>query len=143
METINKVLAPQESPPPVSEKAPEQSGSANARQKVAQAADGGSYGDPVLEWRRPGGSDLAIIGQGSQADLSLPPSCVGVSYSKAKQHGSHHSPGRREAERGSVGIDASRGNRRPSWTNERIFGFDGCGSLGQAVGAQGVLTQPE
>jgi len=37
------------------------------------------YGDPVLEWRRPGGSVLAIRGQGSQADLSLPPRCDGVS----------------------------------------------------------------
>jgi len=36
----------------------------------------------VLERRRPGGSDLAIIGQGSQADLSLPPRCKGVSYLK-------------------------------------------------------------
>jgi len=38
-----------------------------------------SYGGPVLERRRPGGTDLAIIGQGSQAHLSLPPGCVGVS----------------------------------------------------------------
>jgi hypothetical protein len=42
----------------------------------------GSYGDPVLEGRRPGGSVSAIMRQGSQAYLSLPPSCGGVSYSK-------------------------------------------------------------
>jgi len=36
----------------------------------------------VLERRRPGGSVLAITGQGSQADLSLPPYRWGVSYSK-------------------------------------------------------------
>jgi len=41
-----------------------------------------SYGDPVLEWWRPGGSVLAIKGQGSQAYLSLPPSREGVSYLK-------------------------------------------------------------
>jgi len=40
------------------------------------------YGNPVLEWRRPGGSALATTRQGSQADLSLPPSRIGVSYSK-------------------------------------------------------------
>jgi len=32
--------------------------------------------------RRPGGSDLAKIGQGSQADLSLSPCCKGVSQSR-------------------------------------------------------------
>jgi hypothetical protein len=32
--------------------------------------------------RRPGGSDLAIIGQGSQAYLSLPAGCVAVSQSR-------------------------------------------------------------
>jgi len=40
------------------------------------------YGNPVLEWWRPGGSVLALRRQGSQADLSLPPSCDGVSYYK-------------------------------------------------------------
>jgi len=51
----------------------------------AKAARSRSYGDPVLERRRPGGSVLAIIRQGSQAYLSLPPSCDGVSYSKAER----------------------------------------------------------
>jgi len=41
--------------------------------------DAGSYGNPVLERWRPGGSVLAVSGQGSQADLSLPPGCPGVS----------------------------------------------------------------
>jgi len=45
------------------------------------------YGDPVLERRRPGGSDLAEINQGSQAYLSLPSGCTDVSYSKAQQQG--------------------------------------------------------
>jgi hypothetical protein len=54
----------------------------------AQAARCGSYGDPVLERRRPGGSDLAIIGQGSQAYLSLSPRCDGVSRLKARHLGS-------------------------------------------------------
>jgi hypothetical protein len=57
---MNKVFAPQESPPPVSEKAPEQSGSADVVGRLAQAADRDPYGDPVLEWRRPGGSVWAI-----------------------------------------------------------------------------------
>jgi len=40
------------------------------------------YGGPVLEWWRPGGSVLAITRQGSQANLSLPPSRVGVATLK-------------------------------------------------------------
>jgi len=52
-----------------------------------------SYGDPARERRRPGGSDLAEIGQGSQADLSLPSGCQGVSYSKARRLGPHRSSG--------------------------------------------------
>jgi len=66
---------------PVTEKAPEQSGrrlTLSGDIGVIQSRCG-SYGDPVLEWWRPGGSVLAIRGQGSQADLSLPPMCDGVS----------------------------------------------------------------
>jgi len=48
---------------------------------------------------------LAITYQGLQAYLSLPPSCQGVSYSKARQHGLHYSSGLREEEWDSVGID--------------------------------------
>jgi len=66
-----------------SEKVPERSGKTNASGEVcASSVDAGSYGDPVLERRRPGGSVLTVRGQGSQADLSLPPRCDGVSYSK-------------------------------------------------------------
>jgi len=65
------------------EKAPERSGSADANHALREQSAGRSYGDPVLERWRPGGAVLAITGQGSQAYLSLPPSCVGVSYSKA------------------------------------------------------------
>jgi len=53
-------------------------------------------------------------GQGSQAYLSLPPSCEGVSYSKASQHGSRQSPGLREEECDCAGIGASRGKRQPA-----------------------------
>jgi hypothetical protein len=55
---------------------------ADASVELRKVAQRRSSGDPVLEWRRPGGSDLAIIGQGSQAYLSLPSSCLDVSYSK-------------------------------------------------------------
>jgi len=63
-----------------SEKVPERSGKTNARQDVcASGSRQARMGDPVLERRRPGGSVLAKKGQGSQADLSLPPRCDGVS----------------------------------------------------------------
>jgi hypothetical protein len=81
-----------------------------------------SYGVPVLVWRRPGGSGLAITNQGSQAYLSLPPSCFGVSYSKAQQQGSPQSLGFREDERDSVGKrPLGRGKRYLTRTNERPF----------------------
>jgi len=54
----------------VTEKAPEQSGKPT-RVLVCESSLLSSYGDPVLEWRRPGGSGLAITDQGSQAYLSL------------------------------------------------------------------------
>jgi len=96
----------------VSENAPERSGQADACQDVHESGSNASpYGDPVLEWWRPGGSVLAITRQGSQAYLSLPPSCVGVSYSKAKQQGLDHSSGFREDERDSAEIGESRGKR--------------------------------
>jgi len=43
---------------PTTEKVPEQSGKADASNN-RESAWNCSYGDPVLEWRRPGGSDLA------------------------------------------------------------------------------------
>jgi len=67
-----------------------------------------SYGDPVLERRRPGGSDLAIIGQGSQAYLSLPSGCVTLA-TKAQQIGPCQGSGLREDERDVAEIDESRG----------------------------------
>jgi hypothetical protein len=96
--TANKALAPEESPRLCLKRPQSNLDKPTLARKAAQAAQCSSYGDPVLEWRRPGGSVLAIIRQGSQAYLSLPPSCVGVSYSKAKQHGSHQSSGFREEE---------------------------------------------
>jgi len=53
-------------------------------------------------------------GQGSQAYLSLPSCCEGVSYSKAEQHGSHQSPGIREEECDCAGIGPGRGKRQSS-----------------------------
>jgi len=67
---------------PVTEKAPEQSGKADVSEELRSVSLSRSYGDPVLEWRRPGGSDLAIIDQGSQADHSLPSSCVALATLK-------------------------------------------------------------
>jgi len=50
---------------PVTEKAPEQSGQADARDaRPRERSCHGSYGDPVLEWRRPGGSVSAVMRQG-------------------------------------------------------------------------------
>jgi len=58
--------------PTCPEKAPERSGKADAEiDDCASRRDFGSYGDPVLERWRPGGSVWAIIRQGSQAYLSL------------------------------------------------------------------------
>jgi len=58
------------------------SGMADASKELRSVTPSRSYGDPVLEWWRPGGSDLAIIDQGSQAYLSLPPSCVALATLK-------------------------------------------------------------
>jgi hypothetical protein len=60
-------------------KVPERSGKTEASNRRESGSIASSYGDPVLEWWRPGGSVLAITRQGSQAYLSLPPSCDGVS----------------------------------------------------------------
>jgi hypothetical protein len=54
----------------VTEKVPEQSGKTDAGCPTKVGASS-SYGDPVLVWRRPGGSDPAITVQGSQAYLRL------------------------------------------------------------------------
>jgi hypothetical protein len=73
------------------------------RESLRASGRRSSYGVPVLVWRRPGGSGLAITNQGSQAYLNLPPSCFGESYSKAQQQGSPQSLGFREDERDGVG----------------------------------------
>jgi len=104
-----------------------------------------SYGGPVLEWWRPGGSVLAISGQGSQAYLSLPPGCDGVSESK--QNNTAHIKVRasvrtngiaRKSARAVESVTPPEPSKGPSATSVS----DGCGSLGQVVGAQGALIQP-
>jgi len=105
-----------------------------------------SYGDPVLERRRPGGSDLAKIGQGSQAHLSLPSGCRGVSY-----YGTAARPtsgwGFREDERNDAEIGDSRGKRYFTRTIERRLRQRNTptdvGAWGRMEGAQGALIQPE
>jgi len=81
---------------------------------TAQAAQCRSYGDPVQERWRPGGSVLAITRQGLQAYLSLPSSCDDVSYSKARQLGPHQSLGFREDERDGPETGESRGKYHPT-----------------------------
>jgi len=96
--------------------------------------------------RRPGGSVLAIIEQGLQANLSLPPSCNGVSYSRqcSKAHIIAWDSVRMKA----MGRESTRVEETPT-TPELAKDLpvtgqtDGCGSLGQADGAQGALSQPE
>jgi hypothetical protein len=60
--------------------------------------------------RRPGGSVIAIRGQGSQADLSLPPCCNGVSHSRQCNEAHIISLGFREDESDGTGIGEGRGN---------------------------------
>jgi len=72
---------------PSTEKVPERSGKTDAIHRC-ENIQSCSYGDPVLEWRRPGGSDLALMGQGLQADLSLPSGC-GTLATRARQLGLH------------------------------------------------------
>jgi len=91
-----------------SEKVPERSGQTDASGCLRKQFIARSYGDPVLERWRPGGSVLATKGQGSQAYLSLPPHCEGVSYSEAKQLGPHQELRIREDERDGTGIGESR-----------------------------------
>jgi len=113
----------------------------------ARAARRRSYGDPVLERRRPGGSVLAIIRQGSQADLSLPPGRKGVSYSKAQRRGSRQSLGFREDERNGKGHrwEPTKLPLPPSqWKNLRWRSVSTeVRAWGRWKGAQGALIQPE
>jgi len=67
-----------------SEKVPERSGKTNARKDVcASSPMHCSYGGPGAGVEAAGRLCPCRKGQGSQADLSLPPRCDGVSYSKA------------------------------------------------------------
>jgi len=112
----------------------------NASEDVcASSSMQSSYGDPVLEWWRPGGSVLALKGQGSQAYLSLPPHCQGVSYSKAKQLGPHQGFGIREDERDGPGIGESRGKIHLTRVFERPSGD---GVRPTVVGAWGRWMAP-
>jgi len=99
----------------------------------------------VLERRRPGGTVLAIIGQGSQADLSLPPSCEGVSY--LKQNDKAHIrawDAVRTKEVVGESVRAEETITSPELAKDRPVtdSVDGSGSLGQADGAQGALIRP-
>jgi len=132
---------------PATEKAPREIWSGWRDRDTAQAVQGRCYGNPVQARRRPGGTDLAIIGQGSQAYLSLPPSCQGVSEQKARQIGSHHSLGLREDERDGAGIDESRGKLHLTWAIESPLG-DELGTTdvrawGRRTAPRGPLSQPE
>jgi len=96
--------------------------------------------------RRPGGTDLAIIGQGLQADLSLSPSCMGVSQSRQCIEAhiiAWDSVRTNEMGRKSTRVEESPTppelTKGPPATGVR----DGCESLGQVEGAQGALCQPE
>jgi hypothetical protein len=93
----SKAFAPEDSPQPGLKRPPERSGQADATSYPAQAGlSVGSYGSPVQERWRPGGSVLAITEQGSQAYLSLPSGCLGESDRK-QSNGSHQQLGTREA----------------------------------------------
>jgi len=96
--------------------------------------------------RRPGGSDLAIIGQGSQADLSLPHGC-GALATKAQQHGPRYGLGFRKDEWDCTGRDESRLKGNLTQTNERRLWRQktstDVGAWGRTEGAQGALIQPE
>jgi len=78
-------------------------------------------------------------GQGSQAYLSLPPHCEGVSYSKAKQLGPHQGFGIREDERDGPEIGESRGKIHLTRSFERPSGDGVCPTV---VGAWGRWMAP-
>jgi len=144
--TANKALAPEE-PFGLRLKRPRSNPeSADARQLSPNNDGCGSYGDPVLEWRRPGGSVSAVMRQGSQAYLSLPPSCYGVAT--LKQGNTACIKAQDSARKNGIAWESVRTEESatsPELAKEPpVTGaFDGCECLGQVVGAQGVLTQPE
>jgi len=96
--------------------------------------------------RRPGGTDLAIIGQGLQAYLSLPPRCMGVSHSRQciKAHIiAWDSVRTNEMRRKSTRVEESPTPPELAKGAPARAVCDGCESLGQVEGAQGALSQPE
>jgi len=132
--------------PPCSEKIPERSGKIDASKVSAQADPSRSYGDPVLERWRPGGSVLAVTDRGRKHTLACRQ--VAMALANRKQGNRLTSELRiREDERDGREIYESRGNNYPPSAIERGLrqrsAIDGRGSLGQVDGAQGVLTQPE
>jgi len=144
--TANKALAPEESLDLCPKRSRSNPESADARQPSRNNDDCGSYGDPVLERCRPGGSVSAIMRQGSQAYLSLPPSCYGVAT--LKQGSTACIKAQDSVRKNGIAWESVRTEESatsPELAKESpVTGpFDGCESLGQVVGAQGVLTQPE
>jgi hypothetical protein len=132
----------------VTEKAPEQSGKPT-RVLVACESRGqlSSYGDPVLEWRRPGGSGF---GHNRPVVASRPKTCrqVAMAIANNKQSSMAHVIAQDAARQNADGRDPTQVGESASSpeltkaspaTGQR----DGRGSLGQVVGAQGVLVQPE
>jgi len=114
--------------------------------RQAEAMKIAGVGTRCRSGRRPGGTDLAIMGQGSQAYLSLPPSCRGVSQSRqcSKAHiiawdSVRTNEMRRESARAEESPTTPELAKDPPVTGR----CDGFGSLGQVVGAQGALSQPE
>jgi len=113
----------------------------------SESGDGvAGMGTRCRSGRRPGGSVLAIIEQGLQANLSLPPSCYGVAT--LKQGSTACIKAQDSVRKNGIAWESVRTEESatsPELAKESpVTGpFDGCESLGQVVGAQGVLTQPE
>jgi len=119
---------------------------ADARQTSRNNDECGSYGDPVLEWRRPGGSAIAVMGRGRKHTLA----CRQVARALAtlKQGSKAYitsldSVRKNEIARESMRIEESATSPELAKDPPVTGRCDECESLGQVVGAQGVLTQPE
>jgi len=120
--------------PPCSEKIPERSGRSTRARCLRKQTRRRSYGDPVLERWRPGGSVLAITDRGRKHTLACRQ--VAMALANRKQGNRLTSELRiREDERDGREIYESRGNRHFSSAIERGLrqrsALDGCGSLGQ------------
>jgi len=121
------------------EKVPERSGKTDATEGCASSRPRAGMGTRCWSGRRPGGSDLAITNQGSQANLSLPPSCTGVSYSKQCDITTSGSGSVRtnEMERKTTRVAESSTPPEPSKGPPATECADGCGGLGPAQAARG------